>query len=243
MNKNNNLIATQAFIILCAFALPFISLYCQDAPRRIRRVSGFQRQRTTTPPRSFSGKRPVRTSPVTTTTEPEAEEAGQSTQETPTTERKETTETEATTTEENGEITSHTQETQAATQPSGTRTGWYNTLVPLFLATIYKGSTVGIKELTDAVVKLFIVRRDVVTKREELEKEKKQLNLVAYLSTDEGQQELKTLPEEQQEAYKELQTISPKDISSIATALSSKESKIATIEKQTSIPAIIGTGA
>jgi len=232
MKKNNNLIAAQALLMLCTFALPFISLYCQDAPRQIRRVSRSQGPRTTTP-RSISRKRPVRTSAAPTTAEPEIEDAVEPAVQTPTTES----------TEENTEPTSHTQQTQAAAQPANTSTSWYNTLVPIFLATLYKGSTTGIKELTDAVVKLFIARREVLTKREELEKEKEQLNLLAYLSTDEGRQKLKTLPQEEQEVYKEWQTISSKDISKITTALSSKESKLAKIEKQTSIPAIVGTGA
>lgn len=239
MEKNNNLIAAQAFIMLCAFALPFISLYCQEAPRQIRRVSRAQRPKSTTP-RSFRRKRSVSTSPALTTTEPETQEAVEPTQETPTVEDKEATDS---ATPEIPTPGPDAQQVQAATADSSTWGGWYTALAPLVLASIYKASTTGIKQLTDAVVKLFIARRDVLAKREELEKEKEALNLLAYISTNEGQQALKTLSEQEQEAYSRWQTTSPKDISSWKKELLGKESKLTKVEKQTSIPAIVGTGA
>ena len=239
MEKNNNLIAAQVFIMLCAFALPFISLYCQEAPRQIRRVSRAQRPKPTAP-RTFSRKRTVSTSPTLTTTEPETEDAVEPTQETPSVEDKETIDT---ATPEIPTPGPDAQQTQAVTATASTWGGWYTALAPLVLASIYKASTTGIKQLTDAVVKLFIARRDVLAKREELEKEKAQLDSLnaslAYLSTEEGRKKLQALPEQDQEMYKTI----PKYISKMATALSSKEDKLVKVEKQTSIPAIVGTGA
>jgi hypothetical protein len=147
MKNNNKIIALQACILLCTFALPFISLYCQEKPRQLKKAP-LRRRRLSE----------IKKSQATPTTQPEVKKTDEPTQETP-----ETTEIEAIT------QTEEPQQTQTALIPR-TSTSWHNKFTPLLLAMIYQGSETGIAAFTKAMIKLFTTRK---TTLEALEKEKK----------------------------------------------------------------------
>lgn len=218
MKNNNNLVAIQAFILLCAFALPFISLYCSEKPpRRLSRItrSEFRKR-----------KQLEKTNQETRASQPEISEMEKSTQETPSTEISE----EAPTTEP--QIPSSTPRSWS----------WYDTIAPLLLVSAYKGAETGIGEFAKTIIMLFTAKRDREQLEQQLEPIKEKLYLFnadyqKYASTEEKLAQFETLPtQKQKELLKEFQ-----QIPNLNAIVSKAEQKLMLQEKQTSIPAIIAT--
>jgi hypothetical protein len=160
--KNNNLIVAQAFMLLCAFALPFISLYCQDKPRKLTRIPKYKYRQMATQKKKFITTDPI-PAPELATENTDAPP----TQKVPTTASQET---EDASTQENTTISSdETKQAQINPQAQRPQISWYNKFAPLLLAALYKGSETGINAFVNSIVKLFTKRRDTLI---ELEKQK-----------------------------------------------------------------------
>lgn len=161
MERKNSLIAAQAFIMLCAFALPFISLYCQEKP--IRAVSASKtaaRQRPMSPKRAAVRRRPMaRRTPITTAV---AEPVENITQEAPVA-AEDTEEVEA-------NPTASTKQAQTATPAPNTWANLYRNVASLVLANVYQNvSKSGIGAFTAILTKLFSKRRDSLAQKKEFE--------------------------------------------------------------------------
>lgn len=153
MENKKHLIAAQAFILMCALALPFISLYCQEkSPTTNRHTTRAVRTKQTRDPRVLTRKRPAAAQPTAQIEEPA--------QQAPTAIEQETDDTDIT------EPLTTTQQVQAAMYPN--TWNWYSTFAPLLLASLYKGSETGISSFTSTLIKMFVTRRKAMQAKEEL---------------------------------------------------------------------------